>query len=402
MHKHLEKYNYLRNYKKIILPLLISIGLVIRASFFLRRRDPNAFATVDTSNSIAILLIFLALPFIVSKRGLQGIKILWDSPIKLYILYLVWCLVSVLWATNIIFSIYKVVELLVTLFLISYIFVSLSNSVAAKKIIILYFLISILAGIGYYFKIYGFSLSYFHTNSYSMVAAAGIIIGYYFYRNRNNSEYPFSQNKLLAVVLLAVSIFAVVVGTSSASNLSLLFAVVFLISFKKNNLASILLLICAFAILWFLWSTYQTELMSVLFPGKTMKSIETGTGRVGMWQHYLNGFLQRPLLGYGFPSGEKEAYRFGWMITSSSHNMIISVAINTGIIGLLLFLAFLTKYYLHIVRGLKAGYYDFKWIVGVWIVLIINSLSLPALGSGWSWMTSSFFCVMVYSVVYYK
>ena len=388
--------------REIILPFIISIGLVIRASFFLRRRDPNDYATVDTSNSIAIILVFMALPFVLSNRGLQGIKILWKSPVRFYLIYLGWCFISVFWATNLAFSIYKILELSVTLFLITYIFVSAPNSNIGKKIILIYFLISLIAAISRIAIYFGFSLASFHTNSYSMVAAAGVIIGYYVSRNIYKFEDHSKYLKILAFMLLAIAIVGVVIGTSSASNLSLLFSIVFLMTHKKNSIVSIVLLTISFATLWYLWNTFQTELMSILFPGKTMESIETGTGRVGMWKHYIDGFLQRPLIGYGFPSGEKEAYRFGWMITSSSHNMAISVAINTGAIGLTLFFTFLAQYASYILAGLKHEFQDFKWIAGASIIFIINSLSLPALGSEWIWVTSSFFCVMVYSVVYYK
>ena len=202
---------------------------------------------------------------------------------------------------------------------------------------------------------------------------------------------------------MAVSIFCLIVGTSGASNASFLFVILFLFVMKRNSFISFLFLFLVSLISYFLWISFQDQILNIVFPGKKLESIQTGTGRKGMWAIYLDGFLQKPIFGFGFPTGEKEGDRFGWMVTSSSHNMLISAAINSGIIGLSLLLAFLIKYYNYCRKmWLVLGYTEFRWILGGFLIIAINSLSLPAIGSTWMWMTSPIYCLFVYSVFNYK
>ena len=107
---------------RIIIPLIISLSLVIRSSLFIRRRAAEDYSSVDASNGIAIVLIFLSLPYIFSTKGIQVIKLLFKSKIRIYLYFVLWSLVSVLWSTNVIYSAFRGVELLINLFLIGYIF----------------------------------------------------------------------------------------------------------------------------------------------------------------------------------------------------------------------------------------------------------------------------------------
>lgn len=399
-----EKRRWLNKFyfRNLIIPFLLAVALVIRAGFFQRRRDPSAFAEVDPSSIIEISLVLLALPFVLSKRGVRAIRLLFYGPLKYYIFYTIWCLITTFWSSDVVYSIFRVIELIVALFTFAYIFIDIRSKEYAKKVLLYFVIISLIAGIGYYLKSGWFSFERFHSNAYPMLSAAGVVIGLFIYKDRKYFDYDFGSTKSLALLLLFISVIGIIYGTSSASNVSLTMAIIFLATIKRNNVLTILLVTISLFGAWLLWDNYQTQIMDIIFPGKSLNSIKTGTGRTGMWKYYIDGFLERPLFGYGFPTGEKEGMKFGWVTTSTSHNMFISVAINTGIVGLLLFFAFIFKYSWFLITKLRGGLLDFRWITGAWIVFVVNSMSLPALGSHWLWITSSIFCIMVYSVFYYK
>lgn len=394
----LNKY-YLRN---IFIPFLLAIGLVIRASFFQRRRDPSAFTEIDFFTVVEIFIVIMAMPYILSKKGVRASQLLIKSPIKYYFYYCLWCLVSTIWSSDVIYSVFRLVELLTVLFLFAYIFIDIRKREVAKKVLLTFIFISLVSGLGYHFKNGSFSFDAFHSNAYPMISAAGVLIGFYVYQDRRYFDYDYLNIGLLSGLLLIISIIGIIMGTSGASNLSLFVALLLLFSLRKNRIITFSLLVISFLFILFLWENYQEQFIKIIFPGKPIEMIESGTGRTNMWKYYIEGFKERPIFGYGFPTGEKEGFKFGWITTSSSHNMLISVAINTGIIGLILFITFIIKYTLYLIKKLNEGYLDFKWITGAWIVFVVNSMSLPALGSHWTWITSSVFCIMGYSVINYR
>jgi len=401
---YIEKRKVINRYyfRNIVLPFLLAIGLVIRATFFIRRRDPSAFAEIDVSNMFAIVLVLMAIPFLLSKRGMRAIKQIMSTPLKYYVYYSIWCFISVFWSSDIIYSLFRITELLVTLFLIAYILIDVRSKEYAKRILLFFLIFSLIAAFGFYLKSGWFSFERFHNNEYPMLSASGILIGIFFFIDRRRFDYDNNQITYLSLILFSLSVLGIIYGTSSASNVSLILSILLLVSLRESRIITTVILMISILVVWFAWQNYQAEIMKIVFPGKTITSIETATGRTSMWKYYMDGFLEKPLLGWGFPTGEKEGFKFGWVTTSTSHNMLISVAINTGIIGLLLFSTFMISYTLYIIRKLRDKYFDFKWIAGAWFVFVINSMSLPALGSHWMWLTSSIFFIMVYSVTYYK
>jgi len=235
---------------EIKLAILISLGLVIRASFFLRRRDPNDFSQVDSSNIIAILLIGASSLFLLSKRGFSVMIAVWKSPFKFFILYMFYCAITSIWSGTAIYSIYRSMELLVVLFLISYIVYSIKDIFNLKKIFLFYLLVSLIAGIGYYIKRGNFSFGGFHTNSYSLIAALAIVIANYNYRYFK--KYKKIKLAQLSRVLFFLGIISLIIGTSSASNISFIVGLLILIFLDKRKIRSkIFIIILIFLIVNF-------------------------------------------------------------------------------------------------------------------------------------------------------
>lgn len=379
--------------------LVISLALVIRASFFVRRRDADAFNQVDSSNIIAIVLVGASLIFILSKKGMKVISYIFKGPFKFFILYMFYCCVTSLWSLDPIYTLYRSFELLIVLFLIGYIIYSINDIFNLKRVALFFILISMIGGIGQVLKRGNLSIEAFHTNTYTIVAAIGIIFSYYQYHYFKKLKIIRLYN--LARITLLISILGLLVGTSSASNVSFLVGILVLIFLKRGMDKTKFFVILLIIIIINFWYVFSDYLMALLFPNKEMSDIISGTGRTYMWQYYIDGFLQNPIFGYGFPSGEKMGSLFGWEVTSSTHNMLLSVAVNTGTIGLILYLIFIKNYTVFLIRKLKISS-EVKYSFAIWVIIVINSMSFPILGSHWSWTTSTAFFIMVYSQrVYY-
>lgn len=379
---------------RVKLCLLISLSLVLRASFFIRKRDANNFNQVDPSNAIAIVLIALSVLFLTTKKGILVIRLVWNSPFKYFILYCFYCAITAIWSVDPIYTIYRSVEILVILFLIAYIIFSIRDELSIRSISLLYLSVALLGGIGFYIKIGNFSFTGFHTNSYSFIAAFSIIFSYYHLK-----LFRLLKIKKLIKFSKALYLFAIlslIVGTSSASNVSFLVGIVIIVFISKKNNFFKVALILLLTILIVFWTFFGDSIMEIVFPGKDTNDIVTARGRVGMWQHYIQGFFDNPIFGYGFPSGEKLGKNFGWVTTSSTHNMLLSVGINTGSIGLFLFGTFLASYTVFLIKKINL-YWEAKYFLAIWFIIILNSMSYPALGSHWYYVTSPIFFIMIYS-----
>ena len=69
-------------------------------------------------------------------------------------------------------------------------------------------------------------------------------------------------------------------------------------------------------------------------------AISTGSGRIWLWEMYIQKVLDSPIIGYGLgviPVGAHEA------MSARTHNFIFSALIGTGFLGLSIFLVFLVK-----------------------------------------------------------
>jgi hypothetical protein len=126
------------------------------------------------------------------------------------------------------------------------------------------------------------------------------------------------------------------------------------------------------------------------------------TGRTKICEYYWDGWLNRPFLGYGFSVGEKNSAVFGWNIdaggNSSSHNIFISVLINTGLIGFIIWMRFLIVLFIRTFKqaafGNKFASILFPTLVGI----MLNANSKPALGSGWGVTDTTCYAVVIFAL----
>ncbi len=374
----------------VAIPLLIALGQVFRASVLARRRAPEAFAEIDAFNAVGIALVTLGGLFLVSPRGVRLIRQVLDTPLRYVFMYFACCGFSALLSDDPVYGLYRAVELCITLLLLCYVFAA-AQTLRQRLILLLGFLCgSTILGIIGRGRLAGTTLEALHTNDVTCCAAMGFVACLSLMWGHVVSLRGLG---LLTVFFAALLYIGSSAGSMVAAACGLM--ILFLVSgrFSEITVRAVLMgAVCTLAVAF-----AREPLQELLFPNKTLVQIQTAHGRTGMWELYFQGFLERPLLGYGFPSGEKFGDRFGWVVTSSSHNAIVSIAINTGLVGLALFagasIAIMSATWRAYLRGNRCA----PLVLSVSATTLANSMTYPVLGSHWFWPCSSFFAVLAFA-----
>ena len=190
-------------------------------------------------------------------------------------------------------------------------------------------------------------------------------------------------------------LFFLLIGTSSASNISFACAVLFIYSFKNNHFRSSVF----FPSLLLLAATYYSGkriIFRIFFPGKSEASVLSLHGRVYLWTGYIQIWLQRPFRGWGFAVGERAGKNFGLVYALSAHNGYLSILINTGLIGLTFWLVLFKR----LVKSLMLQIiFDSPYAIAItsaFIVIAINNNSIPIFGSKWGPLSTLVFCLLTF------
>lgn len=91
--------------------------------------------------------------------------------------------------------------------------------------------------------------------------------------------------------------------------------------------------------------------------------------RFPIWTLSLDAFAKKPLLGYGMLSASDYLRITGFAV--NPHNMLLTILLTGGIIGLVLMVA----YYLVSMRGAKPNRQNAMLIFGVYLVLLLGITS---------------------------
>jgi hypothetical protein len=140
----------------------------------------------------------------------------------------------------------------------------------------------------------------------------------------------------------------------------------------------------------------EPVLQKTVFYGRAGVGMEYTSGRLWMWEQSLDLIWKRPLLGYGFVSGERDRVFVGGTNTISVHCMPLSAALGVGIIGpLLLFLYFLETTVLCFGKKLPSD-----WLIGFLATIGISfvfSMTGPGLGGRvyGGWVATVFVMTMI-------
>jgi O-antigen ligase len=184
---------------------------------------------------------------------------------------------------------------------------------------------------------------------------------------------------------------AVVLGMSSATNVSLAFGAAVYLLFRRGKsraqvalLLPLVLLLCVLA---------GMNFRQALFPMQSDTNITTASGRMPVWEWVLKEKIaERPVLGYGFGEGEVLArlYHTGGLRMMHMHNCLMGALANIGVLGTLPILIFYGGCFWLILKGEVEG--KSLWL-GAYAALMLNSLSIRSITSP---LTTTWLCHMLF------
>jgi O-antigen ligase len=281
---------------------------------------------------------------------------------------------------------FKAIEVIATFLFIGLIFYKINDRIKILNYIILLTTLTALFGmIQFHFS---------HTNSYSFSSMIGILLYI------GGMKYKLLKLKEVWIGLL-ICILGIFFGTSSGSNVALVLGLLFLFGGGRKGINIIWIsIVVVFSYLLYLY--FENEIFNIIFPGKNIETIGGMTGRQDMWRMYWSGFLKKPVLGYGYCIGEKNSTIFGWNLdfgaNTTAHNMFMSVLINTGLIGLILWVRFLFVLFNRTYKYATLGNKYAALLFPVLIAIVVNANTAPALGSEWSPTGTICYSVVVFAL----
>ncbi|KYJ85564.1 O-antigen ligase family protein [Sulfurovum riftiae] len=375
--------------KRIHFLLLLILFWVARNTILVRQRDTGSFAAVDSMALLQVASIFLlfgSFLFFYPKLSFRTVKNIVKSPVLWFFLLYILGLISALWSPLFNYSVYRAFESLVLFFAIFIYFNYMLNDTNIERRFLRFILILLLFTFLGQLKLHGFSISIesLHTNSYSFVAL--ILFLYCIGEIVSKSNKTLKRKKMLKKYAWAGLLF-VVLGTSAATNISLIIglATLALLTNRNDFRIAFIAFLLVVAPLFILMGDMDT-IQEILFPGKSVESITTMTGRMNLWDQYIMMIYERPYFGWGFAV----IARIAEHATTNTHNSILSILSGMGFFGGMIFLIFL-------IRSLISVFINRKHknigTIGSGIALIAalaNSMSIAVIGESASPATLSF------------
>lgn len=382
--------NELRPLKKQSLFLSLIVICILRKTLFNRARDMDAYSSVDASASVAILMTVILGALLFTKMGKIKREINDSSP---FLYYYYFAAVSVLWAglQSLAVAGYKAVEVIVSFLAIIFIMHNLKTIKERFSFIlvsltfcnVIYLIMFLRSGLG-------------HDNAFPLLAITEMLL------LLGSVRYNIFKYKQLKHHFI-VSALTIVLGTSTASWMSLIIGLFFFFSTSRKGINLGLALVVA-VLFYGAYQLWGDIIYSIVFGHKSQEMIESGSGRRELWEAYIEGWKDSPLVGYGFIVGEKGAIasRYIAFATNTAHNMMISVLINTGLIGLFIWLYFLWKQcWICWKYSLRKNPYALTCFPAI-IAMFVNANSFPVIGSEWSPVSPPIYALIIFIFVYIK
>lgn len=198
--------------------------------------------------------------------------------------------------------------------------------------------------------------------------------------------------------LIFYNAFMLVIGTSSASYISFVIGLVILMSsqYKRGMNIGIVIFICI--TLYFIYSYFQDFIFELLFPGRSMEKIENGSGRKAIWEAAFKLWDENPLIGNGLIVGERRIVEYIGLAVISAHNSFISVLVNTGIVGVVIFINFIFKWFLKVYRFQSTNRYAVILLPAM-VATIVNCNAFPAIGSDWNYVAPTVYALIAFAFI---
>lgn len=362
-----------------------------------RGRGLSNAANVDSSSLIQIAFVVIC-TFIIQRdlrsrpqRFLR--KMLFGSPLLIFLIYILFCFLSALWSNNYFLTLYRAFECLIFLLLIT---------TTVKKLIERYDYETVIKWT-IWFAFWNLFIGILLRIKVSGIASITI---------------PFKASRLVfplfffIIVILGkklipkvLSLFLIIIGLS---NKIFIGVVLGSLGFFKGSVRGKLFIVFVLIGLGFLVANIGLDnlLLNTLFYGRDSVGLEDSSGRNKVWSYLLSKSRARPLLGYGFATGELE------LLTNSSfkgainaHNSMISALISVGYSGLILLGIFFISIF-NMVFKLKVKSKKTKVaFISTAILIFVVSMSAPGIGGRvyGSWIPSIYLISLIVGLKkYYK
>ena len=383
---------YWAKFRPSWLVLALYLIPILRQTAFYRtyREDISDYTAIDSLAIFDITVFLLCIPVIIHYWPRTNRNPLRHHCLAWWIIYYIFCLFSFLWrvpGSSSLFIWYRAGSMLIMTIYTYLIFARFPSREIALKWLLNLIGFTMLSGF-----LKALSIGVLHTNAYSTNAAVLAIFILVGVKQGIITWKEYKWHCLIAIVCL-------VCGTSGGSNVAFLAGLIFYFNLSKNgfNISKFIISLCLLLIAYhFLWD-YAAQ---IILPGKSVEGIESATGRTAVWETYLYAWRQSPWLGWGFAVGERSAAYWGFIYVLSAHNGFLSVLVNTGLIGMIIWGNFLVPMLYQAHNLMKQGNGYATAILVAMVVLLTNNLTVPTMGSNWGQLSCTVVMLLVFFVFF--
>jgi len=369
---------------RIFMLWFLFFAWIIRQTIFVRKR--LEFSAVDTFAGIQILIVFATL-FILMVGEPSVTKILAAlrrRPFFAMLAYYIFAALSATWSPRIEYSLYMAFEALV-LIVLTLTLTSTAKSMERGERVFLSVVATIMMMI-YLPRAIVTGTLLWHTNSYSICAMMLFCYAFAEYQNARGAR------RRWLLVFGAAGLLWLILGTSTGSNIAAVVGILSLVIVRKDLLRRVVLVaLCLIVVTVVIGISFQ-YVGDLLAPGKGWEGVAHGANRVSVWEPVLNAVRKHPIRGFGFGIGTKFMDFNVKQYVTSAHNSILEVLINTGIIGLCIYLIGITRLLFATYRQARLALPGSAGIFAATVGAIVNSMSgAPIFGFTWTHVAFAFF-----------
>lgn len=351
---------------------------------FSRRRDLNAYATVDASAFVfiiyAVMCFFFSLRELNNKDAGFGRRLIYRSPLFWFVLYTILGAVSMLWSVNLELTGFRAFECFSMLALIIAIVQKLFEQDDFDIIIhwtLLYVTVDIV------FSLIR-ALSY-TTDVMMLLQTSQMMSTVFFFMALYDTHKRWYHYLILVMAIFSMSTTAYI--GMALGCISLFWGKQ---KYRIHVLIGAAILGCTILIV----GPYKFVKETVFFEKETISLHET-SGRDKIMNVAVDALLQKPE-GYGFFAGEPYLLYAKRLGAINGHNSLFSAAIGLGIPGIVLIsIFFLGMFRIVLSRYIHAEYKPS--LIGCFMVAFLHCMGNPGLGSRvfGSWLPVMFLCMLV-------
>lgn len=351
---------------------------VMRTTVLVRRRDTSQFASVDGSAALAMAIVVVLLAaLLINPRTRKVIAHMRHASPMVLLTYFGLAMISALWSYLPVFSAFRALEV-IAVYVTAFVLISRYHDffVAERNMLRLVMAVTILAFLYRALNV-GLTIEALHTNTYTVTAGMGFLYtlgeGFRATRSRRRILRRWSAGFL----------FFLAIGTSVGSNIATALGLILVLTLSGFGRLIVIPSIFLVVIILVLMGVMGDILIGTVFAGRSIEDFSNLTGRNYLWQGYLDGFLERPLLGYGFAVGARVGYLFDIRSTTNTHNGFIEAILGIGIFGILILL----YYFYALAREL---FYSYRMampgsigMIGAIVMMAVNNNSKSLVGGAY-------------------